>query len=101
MYIEWINAWILQSSVRTDQPSVPRWFLDLCLARYAILEIKLQDVSEAPLWLRQTLNDIGAKLACLVDVFGGWQIGKLRNIVTLRLCAQCISSVAVLGMKSD
>lgn len=27
---------------------------------YAILEIKLQDVSEAPLWLRQTLNDIGA-----------------------------------------
>ena len=28
--------------------------------RYAILEIKLQDVSEAPLWLRQTLNDIGA-----------------------------------------
>ncbi|CAJ1382666.1 unnamed protein product, partial [Effrenium voratum] len=27
---------------------------------YAILEIKLQDVSEAPLWLRQTLNEIGA-----------------------------------------
>ncbi|CAE7490839.1 VTC4 [Symbiodinium microadriaticum] len=27
---------------------------------YAILEIKLQDVSEAPLWLRQTLNDISA-----------------------------------------
>mmetsp|Transcript_535 Transcript_535/g.1462 ORF Transcript_535/g.1462 Transcript_535/m.1462 type:complete len:420 (+) Transcript_535:158-1417(+) len=27
---------------------------------YAILEIKLQDVAEAPLWLRQTLNDIGA-----------------------------------------
>eukprot|EP00931_Biecheleriopsis_adriatica_P045983 TRINITY_DN26372_c0_g1_i1.p1 TRINITY_DN26372_c0_g1~~TRINITY_DN26372_c0_g1_i1.p1 ORF type:complete len:698 (+),score=163.54 TRINITY_DN26372_c0_g1_i1:60-2096(+) len=27
---------------------------------YAILEIKLQDVSEAPLWLRQTLNDIEA-----------------------------------------
>ena len=33
--------------------------------RYAILEIKLQDVSEAPLWLRQTLNDIGAESAWL------------------------------------
>lgn len=41
----------------------------------------------------------GGTMACLVDVFGGWQIGKLENIVTLRLCGQCISSVAVLGMK--
>ena len=25
----------------------------------------------------------GGTMACLVDVFGGWQIGKLENIVTL------------------
>ena len=78
---------------------------DVRLKRYAILEIKLQDVSEAPLWLRQTLNDIGAKLACLVsgctciwwlDVIG-------KPILWLYKCGQCINgSVAqsVLGMKS-
>lgn len=44
--------------------SNPGMTMTLRSPRYAILEIKLQDVSEAPLWLRQTLNDIGAESAC-------------------------------------
>lgn len=59
---------LLNEYVQNGHPNKP-WCLvgtdtlhreDIYRFPYAILEIKLQDVSEAPLWLRQTLNDIGA-----------------------------------------
>jgi len=47
------DAWCLTSSDRLSKDEIYRF-------PFAILEIKLQNVSETPLWLRQTLADVGA-----------------------------------------
>ena len=103
IYIHITHTHIYIYEIWTGQPHSHD--ADVRLKRYAILEIKLQDVSEAPLWLRQTLNDIGAKLACLVSgcTCIWWLDGIGKPILWLYECGQCINgSVAqsVLGMKS-
>ena len=69
--------------------SNPGMTMTLRSPRYAILEIKLQDVSEAPLWLRQTLNDIGAESAC----FSSWRC--LIEVAAPRVCYIILSNFVI------
>lgn len=88
----WIYLRYGKKQVQKDvRPSFsnPGMTMTLRSPRYAILEIKLQDVSEAPLWLRQTLNDIGAESAC----FSSWRC--LIEVAAQRVCYLILSKFVI------